>query len=267
MKRWLFLLYGVGCHLLFLGTFAYMAAFVGNLPVPKTIDTPTDTSLAAAIGINLLLIGLFAVQHSVMARPGFKRLWTKGVPRPIERSTYVLLTCVVTVVLMWQWRSIDLVVWNVETPMLRAGLWGLFAIGWLMVPAVSLLIDHFDLFGTRQVWLYFRGREYTPLPFRAPGIYQHVRHPLYVGWMIAFWATPTMTGGHLLFAGVLSGYMVLATVFEERDLIAHFGHLYEDYRRRVPRIVPRLAPASMGAIVVDSTSHAGVEPSSEPCHA
>lgn len=244
MKRWLFFLYGVSCHLLFLGTFAYMAGFVGDLWVPKTIDTPTETPLAAAVVIDLLLISLFGVQHSVMARPGFKRVWTRIVPKPIERSTYVLLSCVVTIVLMWQWRSIDMMVWNVETPLLRATMWGLFAVGWLMVPAVSLLIDHFDLFGTRQVWLYLRGREYSSLPFRVPGMYKHVRHPLYIGWAIAFWATPTMTVGHLLFALTLTGYMGVATLFEERDLVAHFGHLYEDYRRRVPRFIPRITAAA-----------------------
>jgi protein-S-isoprenylcysteine O-methyltransferase Ste14 len=247
MKRWLYFSYGVACHLLFLVTFAYMAGFVGNLIVPKTIDSPSATPLAAAVLINLLLLSLFGVQHSVMARPGFKRVWTRLVPKPIERSTYVLISCLVTFLLMWQWRGIDIVVWDIQTPVLRGAMWALFAIGWLMVPAVSLLIDHFDLFGTRQVWLYLRGREYTSLPFRVPTLYKNVRHPLYVGWGIAFWATPTMTVGHLLFAGVLSGYMALATVFEERDLVAHFGDLYEDYRRRVPRFIPRLgaAPVSL----------------------
>ena len=247
MKRRLFFLYGVSCHLLFLGTFAYMAGFVGNLLVPTKIDSTSKGTTAAAIAINLLLLGLFAVQHSVMARPAFKRIWTRIVPKPIERSTYVLASCVVTILLLWQWRGIDTVVWDVQHSFFRPALWGLFAIGWLMVPLVSLMIDHFDLFGTRQVWLYLRGRDYQSLPFRVPMFYKHVRHPLYIGWALAFWATPTMTMGHLLFAVVMTGYMGLAALVEERDLIAHLGHQYEDYRRRVPMFVPRLLPATAPA--------------------
>jgi protein-S-isoprenylcysteine O-methyltransferase Ste14 len=224
---------------LFFATFAYMAGFVGNLLVPKTIDTAAEGTIGAAVAIDLLLLGLFAAQHSIMARPAFKRVWTRIVPQPIERSTYVLVSCIVTVLLMWQWRGIDAIVWDVERPALRAMMWGLFAGGWLLVPLVSLMIDHFDLFGTRQVWLYLRGRAHDSLPFRVPMLYKLVRHPLYIGWMIAFWATPTMTAGHLLFAGVLSLYMVLAAIVEERDLVAHFGHLYERYRRQVPMFIPR----------------------------
>ena len=240
MKRWLFLVYGVLCHLLFLGVFAYLAVFVGDLFVPKTIDTAAEGPVAAAVAINLLLLGLWAAQHSIMARPAFKKLWTRIVPPPIERSTYVLISGVLTILLMWQWRGMDALVWNVREPVWRAALWGLFVLGWLLVPAATLMIDHFDLFGTRQVWLYLKGREDSPSPFRVRALYKHMRHPIYVGWAIAFWATPTMTAGHLLFAGVLTGYMALATLFEERDLIAHFGQQYEQYRRRVPRFIPRL---------------------------
>jgi protein-S-isoprenylcysteine O-methyltransferase Ste14 len=239
VNRWLFFVYGVACHLLFFATFAYMAGFVGNLHLPKGIDTKAEGTTGAAVAIDLMLLGLFAAQHSIMARPRFKRVWTHIVPQPIERSTYVLVSCLVTILLMWQWRSIDGTVWDVQGPALRAVLWGLFAAGWLLVPLVSLMIDHFDLFGTRQVWLYMRGRAHEPLPFRVPMLYKFVRHPLYIGWMIAFWATPTMTAGHLLFAGALSLYMVLAAVVEERDLIAHFGHFYERYRRQVPMFIPR----------------------------
>jgi methanethiol S-methyltransferase len=238
MKRWLYFAYGMTCHLLFLATFAWMACFVGNFIVPKTIDTPTAASTSSAIVVNVLLLTLFALQHSVMARPAFKRLWTRIIPKPIERSTYVLVSNAVTILLMWQWQGIDDVVWNAQHPMLRGSLWGLFAIGWLLVPLASLLINHFDLFGTRQVWLYLRGREYESLPFRTPSLYQHMRHPLYVGWAIAFWATPTMTWGHLLFAGMLTGYMGVAALLEERDLIAYFGRQYEEYRRRVPMFIP-----------------------------
>ena len=239
MRRWLFFLYGAACHLAFLVTFAYMAGFVGNLLVPKTIDSGPMGPTSEAVLINLALLALFAVQHSVMARPWFKRRWTRIVPQPIERSTYVFVSCVVTIVLMWQWRGIDDIVWNPQQPVIRGLLWVLFAVGWLLVPAVTLLLDHFDLFGTRQVWLQLRGRAYEALPFRVPSLYKRVRHPLYVGWTIAFWATPTMTAGHLLFAGVLTSYMYLAVFIEERDLIAHFGEQYEDYRRRVPKFIPR----------------------------
>ncbi len=245
----MFFLYGLVCHLLFLGLFAYMAGFVGNFLVPKTIDTTVDARMGAAVAINLMLLGLFAAQHSIMARPAFKRVWTRIVPEPIERSTYVLASCVVTALLMWQWRGIDAVVWDVRQPVFRAAMWVLFAAGWLLVPFVTLLIDHFDLFGIRQVWLHLRGRPYQSLPFRVPLFYKHVRHPLYIGWAIAFWATPTMTVGHLLFAGVLTGYMGLAAIFEERDLVAHFGQQYEDYRQRVPMFVPSLTAAASGSRV------------------
>jgi protein-S-isoprenylcysteine O-methyltransferase Ste14 len=212
---------------------------VGNLLVSKSIDSPAHPSTTSAILVNTLLLTLFGAQHSIMARPAFKRVWTRIIPEPIERSTYVLVSCAVTFLLMWQWRGIDQLVWDAQGSLLRGALWGLFAIGWLLVPLASLLINHFDLFGTRQVWLYLRGREYQSLPFRVPLFYKHVRHPLYIGWGIAFWATPTMTVGHLLFAGVLTGYMGLAALVEERDLIAHFGDQYRDYRRRVPMFIPR----------------------------
>jgi protein-S-isoprenylcysteine O-methyltransferase Ste14 len=258
MRRWLFFVYGVACHLLFLGTFVWMAGFVGNFLVPKSIDSAVPGSTGKAILINVLLLVLFALQHSVMARPAFKRAWTRIIPQEIERSTYVLVSCAVTFLLMWQWRGIDQVVWNVQQPMLRGLLWSLFAIGWLLVPLATLVINHFDLFGTRQVWLYLRGREYESLPFQVPSLYKHVRHPLYVGWAIAFWATPTMTAGHLLFASVLTGYMGLATVFEERDLVSHFGDQYESYRRHVPRFVPRWNTAKSASFLptgsTDSTN-------------
>lgn len=242
MKRWLFFAYGTGCYALFFGLYAYMAAFVGGFAVPKTIDSPAGGPVAAAVGINLLLLVLFGLQHSVMARPWFKRIWTRIVPEPIERATYCLASCIVLALLMWAWRPIDAIVWNLEQPALRATAWALFAAGWLAVPAVSYLINHFDLFGMRQVWLHLRGREYTSLPFRTPLAYKHVRHPLYLGWTLAFFATPTMTVGHLLFAVVLTGYMAIAAVFEERDLVAHFGDEYAEYRRRVPMFVPRFSP-------------------------
>jgi protein-S-isoprenylcysteine O-methyltransferase Ste14 len=217
-----------------------MCAFVGDLLVPRTIDSATSTPMALAIAINLGLLLAFGWSHSLMARTGFKRVWTRVVPQPIERSTYVLVSCVMLGLLMWQWRGLPAVVWHIENAAGRALMWALFATGWLMVPAVSLMISHFDLFGTRQVWLFLKNRPYEPLPFRTPMLYARVRHPLYLGWALAFWATPTMTAGHLLFATVLSVYMGLATLVEERDLLAYFGDQYEDYRRTVPRFVPRL---------------------------
>jgi len=243
MKRWSFFVYGAGCHLLFFGVYAYMAGFIGGFLTPTSIDSAAAGSSAAAVAIDVLLLGLFAAQHSLMARPAFKRVWTRVVPPPIERSTYVLISCLVTIFLMWQLRGIDTIVWDVRQPVLRAAVWALFAAGWLLVPAVSLMIDHFHLFGTRQVWLYLRGQDYRPSPFRVPLLYSRVRHPLYIGWTMLFWATPTLTVGHLLFAGVLTGYMALAAHVEERDLVDHFGPQYEDYRRRVPMFVPRLTVA------------------------
>lgn len=237
MKRLGFFLYGVVCYAMFFCVFAYMAGFVANVGVPKSIDSVSGP-VGAAVVIDLLLLELFAAQHSIMARPAFKRTWTRYVPQVIERSTYVLASNLVVILLMWQWRGIDTIVWDVQQPVLRAALWGLFAVGWLLVPAVSLMIDHFDLFGIRQVWLHLKGRAYEALPFQVTALYKHVRHPLYIGWTIAFWATPTMTAGHLLFASVLTIYMALAAQVEERDLVAHFGKLYDDYRRRVPMFLP-----------------------------
>jgi protein-S-isoprenylcysteine O-methyltransferase Ste14 len=239
MRRWSFFVCGFFCHLLFLATFACLAGFVGNFLVPKSTNSAPADGLGTA-GLDLLLIGLFAMQHSIMARPGFKRTWTRLVPQPIERSTYCLLSCVVLFFLMWQWRGLDAIIWNVQHPVGRGLLWALFAAGWLLIPAVSLLINHFDLFGTRQVWLYLRGRPYTSLPFRTPLPYNRKRHPLYVGWALAFWATPTMTLGHLLFAGTLTLYMATAARVEERDLVGHCGDTYRAYQRRVPMFLPRL---------------------------
>jgi protein-S-isoprenylcysteine O-methyltransferase Ste14 len=241
MKRSIFLVYGVASHALFLVTYLVMAGFVGGFGLPWSIDAPpASLPLPEALAIDLGLLALFAVQHSVMARPGFKRVWTRLVPEPIERSTYVLISNVLVLLLMAGWQPIAGAAWDLAHPAGRALLWSLFAAGWLMVPAVSLLIVHFDLFGTRQVWLYWKGRAYTPLPFRTRGLYRSIRHPLYVGWALAFWATPTMSLGHLLFSSVLTAYMLLAARIEERDLVSHFGSVYEQYRQRVPRFVPRI---------------------------
>ena len=240
MKPIAFFAYGVACHAMFVGVFVYMAGFVGNLIVPKSIDSGTPGPLGAALAIDFGLLALFGVQHSVMARPAFKRLWMRIVPTPIERSTYVLISNLLVILLMWQWRPINIALWDASGTAIGAILLVLYAAGWLLVLLASLMINHFDLFGTRQVWMYLRGEKYRALPFKTPMLYRYVRHPLYVGWFTAFWVTPVMTVGHLLFAGTLSAYILGAVLLEERDLVAHLGHHYENYRRQVPRYVPRL---------------------------
>jgi protein-S-isoprenylcysteine O-methyltransferase Ste14 len=247
MKRWIYLGYGVACHGLFLVVYLWMAAFVGNFGFGhiRSIDSAPTTPLAGAILVDALLIAAFAVPHSVMARPTFKHWWMRFVPQPIERSTYVLVSCVLMALLLWQWQPIGGVVWDVQNPAGRWMLLALFVFGWLKVPAVSLLINHFDLFGTRQVWLHFKNQSYRHLPFRTPLAYRFVRHPLYVGWIVAFWATPTMTAAHLLFAVLMTLYILIAIPFEERNLVTHFGDEYVDYRRRVGGLIPRLAKRPM----------------------
>ncbi len=243
MQRLIFLAYGVFCHLLFLGVYACLGVFVGGfdvLGIPQ-IDGPPRGSLGVSVLVDTLLIVAFGLQHSIMARPWFKERWTRFIPRPIERSTYVLASCAVTILLIWQWRPLGGTVWEARGLTATSLLWGLFALGWLAVPAASMLIDHFDLFGTRQVWLHFRRRAYEPRPFRAPSAYAYVRHPLYVGWFVALWATPKMTFSHLCLAGLLSAYILLAIPFEERDLLRVFGNAYATYRRRVGALVPRFS--------------------------
>ena len=242
MRRIAFFVYGVSAHAMFLVIYAWMAAFVGGFGfgVIPTLDDPPHSPLGQAVLVNALLIAAFGVQHSVMARPAFKRVWTRIIPEPIERSTYVLASNVVMAVLLLLWQPIGGVIWNVADPVGKWALWSLFALGWIGVPAVSLLINHFDLFGTRQVWLHLMGREYMHLPFGTPMAYRVVRHPLYVGWLVAFWATPHMTIAHLIFAIGMSAYILLAIPLEERDLVAAHGRTYEEYRQRVGGLVPRL---------------------------
>jgi len=238
MSRFLALLYGIACYLVFLITFLYAIAFVAGFG-PKHIDSGAVTPIPAALAIDLVLLGLFAVQHSGMARPAFKRWWTQFVPLPIERSTFVLVSSLVLVLLFWQWRPLTMPLWNVESYLVRAGLYSLSALGWLLVLTGTFMINHFDLFGLNQVWLFANRRTAPNTPFVTRAFYRIVRHPLMLGFLIAFWATPTMSLGHLLFALMTTGYILIAVKYlEERDLVAHYGETYRDYQRRVPMLLP-----------------------------
>lgn len=254
MRRWLAFAYGVTAYAIFFGTFLYSIGFIGNIAVPRSIDSPREGSLAEALLFNVGLLGLFAVQHSGMARAGFKRFLTRALPQAVERSTYVLASSLALLLLFWQWRPLGGVVWDVAGPAARALLHAAFAVGFLLVLVATFLINHFDLFGLRQVWLYLRRRPYTALAFRTPGPYKLVRHPLYVGWLLAFWATPTMTVTHLFFALVTTAYILAAIRLEERDLVSVHGRAYAEYRRRVPMLVPRLGrrDAPAGQTIADA---------------
>jgi len=239
MSRLLALFYGVACYSIFLATFLYAIAFVAGTGVPKHIDNGASAPLLVALGIDLALLGLFAIQHSGMARPAFKRWWTRIVPAPVERSTYVLASSLVLALLLWQWRPLPLPVWNVENGIARIVLYALSALGWLLLLSSTFLINHFDLFGLRQVWFHARRRQALDEPFVARAFYRIVRHPLMLGFLIAFWATPTMSLGHLLFALMTTAYIVVAVKFlEERDLLTLYGDTYRDYQRRVPMLLP-----------------------------
>lgn len=238
MKRILFLAYGVVCYGIFFGTYCYAVGFVTNLVVPTGLDSKPSASFGYALLINLGMLILFALQHSIMARPAFKKWWTTIIPEPIERSTYVLLSSICLILLFMYWQPMGGVVWSVESTI---GYWILTAIsllGFGIVLISTFLINHFDLFGLRQVWLYFTGRNYVQLPFKTPFFYQYVRHPLYLGWMIAFWAAPVMTIAHFIFAAICTGYMLTAIRFEEHDLIQVFGEKYIRYKKVAPMLIP-----------------------------
>ena len=243
MNRLLAFAYGLVVYCFFLVTFLYAMGFVGNLIVPKAIDDGATGPVVAAVLVNVALLGLFAVQHSVMARPAFKRRWTKIVPKPVERSTFVLFASAALALLLWQWRPIGGVVWSVTDPVVASVLYAIFAIGWGVLLAATFLINHFELFGLAQVWRFLRGVEVAPPKFRTPGLYRWVRHPIYLGFVLAFWATPLMTVGHLLFALATTAYILIGIWFEERDLIVEFGEQYRRYRASVGMLLPRLASA------------------------
>jgi len=240
MGRLFAFLYGVACYAVFFLTFLYLIGFLGDVFVPKGINDGAAGGTAAAIGINLALIAAFGLQHSVMARSGFKQWLTRAVPTSMERSTYVLITSGVLILLFWQWRPLTQVVWSVSDPGATQLLWGLYLLGFGLVLVSTFIIDHFDLFGLRQVWLNLKRREYVHPPFRVTLFYRVVRHPLYVGMLIAFWSAPTMTLGRLVFALGMSAYILIGIGYEERDLLKYLGEDYRRYRERVPMLVPRL---------------------------
>jgi len=253
MARIITLIYGVVCYAVFFLTFLYLAGFLSNLVVPKSIVTGVTAPLMLALAVNLVLIALFGVQHSVMARPRFKKVFTRIVPVAAERSTYVLLSSLVLMLLYWQWLPMNGVIWEANAMWAQAALWAVFGGGFVLVLLSTFVIDHFDLFGLRQVYLNFIERPYKDPVFRVTFFYKFVRHPLYVGWIMAFWGTPRMTMGHLLFALGMTAYILVAIRYEERDLETFLGDDYKRYREKVPMLVPRIGK-----------SHETVKPGNDP---
>ena len=230
--------YGIVCYAIFFVTFLYAIGFLGDFGVPKSIDSAPIIPLGHALLANVGLLGLFGLQHSAMARPGFKTWWTTIVPKSVERSTYVLFSSLCLIMVFYFWQPLGGTIWHVENPIFRNILYTFFGFGWLLLLASTFLINHFDLFGLRQVYLYLRGKDYTQLQFATPGLYKYVRHPLYVGWLFTFWSTPVMTVAHLVFAVITTAYILVAIQLEERDLITVYGKAYADYRDRVPMLIP-----------------------------
>jgi protein-S-isoprenylcysteine O-methyltransferase Ste14 len=243
MGRVIAFLYGVICYAIFFLTFLYLYGFLANMPqLPRTIDVGGPAAgTATALLVNFVLIALFGLQHTIMARPGFKEKWTKIVPVSIERSTYVLITSLILILLYWQWRPMTgTVIWQADAVWTQYLAWAVFVGGLLVVLLSTFIIDHFDLFGLRQVWLNLRQKTYTHSPFKVTLFYKFVRHPLYVGWFMTFWGTPSMTLGHLMFAVLMSGYILIAIRYEERDLARFLGEDYVRYKEKVPMLVPKL---------------------------
>ena len=233
------LIYGIAVYVFFLCTFVYAIGFIGGVFVPKTLDSGAPVPLMEAIAVNLLVLGIFAVQHSVMARRGFKRWWTRIVPPAIERSTYVLAATLALALLLWQWRPIaEPVLWRIENPVAVNATWAIFWLGWGVLLLATFLINHFELFGLRQVFSRMLGREIPEAEFTTPFIYRYVRHPIYLGFILGMWAAPVMTAGHLLFAAGGTGYILVGIWFEERDLVAQFGERYRRYREQVGMLIP-----------------------------
>ncbi len=238
MKRVVTLFYGIIGYVIFLLSFFYAIGFVGDFGVPKTINSGNGIAFTPALLINMGLLGLFAVQHSLMARDFFKRGLTKIIPKAAERSTYVLLSSLLLLLIFWQWQPLTTPIWHVASQVGQGILYGLFGLGWIIVLLSTFMIDHFDLFGLRQVFCYFKDKKPAPIEFQTPYLYKYVRHPLMLGFIIGFWATPTMTMGHLIFAIATTGYILLGIQFEERSLVNHLGKVYEDYRQKVPMLIP-----------------------------
>ena len=234
------LTYGVACYVIFFLTFLYLIGFIGNFAVPKSIDSGTGGPVGTALLVDALLLALFGLQHTVMARPGWKRVFTRLVPPAVERSSYVLLSSFALILMFWQWRPVPVPLYEVENDLAYSALTGLYLLGFAIVLEATLLIDHFDLFGLRQVFLRARGKPYTAKRFVTPGPYKLVRHPLYVGWIITFWATPALTIGHVFFAAFMTTYILIAIPYEERDLQAALGEPYRSWRSRTPAFFPRI---------------------------
>ena len=255
--------YGVAVYAFFLVTFLYAIAFVGDLPVPKTIDSGEAGPLAQALMVNVLLLGLFAVQHSTMARPAFKRWWTRIVPEAVERSTYVLASSLLIALLCWKWQPLPQSVWSVEAPAARMALHALFWAGWVILLSSTFMINHFDLFGLRQVYLRLKSEPYRPLPFAKVAFYKFVRHPIMLGFLIGFWATPDMSVGHLVFALATTGYIFIGIFLEERDLRRAHGAAYEAYRQEASMIVPLPRRRTISAPVGGGPQRGGYPSGSE----
>jgi protein-S-isoprenylcysteine O-methyltransferase Ste14 len=243
MKKLIAFIYGIICYLIFFGSFLWLILFLGNFEVyaPTTVNPVAAVPLVQSLIINVGLIALFGIQHTVMARKSFKDWWTKLVPKPVERSTYVLFSAIALILILWFWQPLPETIWQVEVAwgslVLQWGFW----LGWLLVFLSTWMIDHFSLFGLRQVWNYLRGNEHRPPEFKEPALYKYVRHPLMLGFLIAFWSIPHMTVGHLVFSCGMTFYIVIGVYYEERAMVRRFGDEYEDYRKRVPKFFPRLS--------------------------